>query len=87
MARRLHSAKHCRCRVRKCGHRFKGIPDVTGCPACGRPGRLDKWAQARPWRALTCHCDAYPYYHRQGGGACSGPRTWSDLPGVAGLPF
>lgn len=84
---RIYSPRHCRCRDRGCGRRFKGIPDVSHCPACNRVGRLDKWAASRPWRASTCHCDAYHYPHRMRGGKCLGPRLLPELPGLAGLPF
>jgi hypothetical protein len=46
---------------------------------------LDRWANAKPWRANTCHCDAYHFPHRREGGDCVGPRVWPDLPGLVGL--
>lgn len=79
--------RHCRCTVRLCGKRFKGVPGVTKCPACDRVGRLDKWAAAKPWRANLCDCSAYPFRHRMHGGACYGPSLPTELPGVVGLPF
>lgn len=91
MARQLVALtpKHCRCTSRACGRRFKGQPGVTHCPPCARVGRLDRWADAKPWRALTCHCDAYPYPHRIHGGACCAGRFAGLplMPGLTGLPF
>lgn len=83
------SSKHCRCTSRACGKRFKGTPGVSQCPTCGRIGRLDTWAQARPWRLVLCYCDEYRYPHRTGGGKCCAGR-FAALPpmeGLAGLPF
>lgn len=81
------TAAHCRCTSKACGKRFKGAPGVTRCPSCARVGRLDRWADAKPWRARVCHCGAYHFPHRFGGAACCGPRVFPELPGVAGLPF
>lgn len=43
--------------------------------ACGGTFRLDRWANARPWRKHLCHCDGYHWVitgspHRRGGGKC-----------------
>ena len=92
---------HCRCRSRsKCGKRFTGTPGVTLCPACGGPSRLDKWANARPWKDPNklCHCDAYWWSikrspHRLGSGLCHhnpkhGYEPHAEMPGVPGdYPF
>jgi hypothetical protein len=82
-----NAKRHCRCTSKACGKRFKGVPGLTKCPACERVGRLDRWANAKPWRALTCHCDAYHFPHRRQGGCCFGPRVWPNVPGLVGLPF
>lgn len=79
--------RHCRCTSRACGKRFKGVPGLTKCPVCDRVGRLDKWAQAKPWRANVCDCGVYPFRHRMFGGRCCGPLQLPELPGVVGLPF
>jgi hypothetical protein len=84
---RVQSKKHCRCTSRQCGKRFKGHPGITACPTCGREGRLDRWAQSKPWRADCCDCGVYVFKHRMYGGACRGPLILPPLPGVVGLPF
>lgn len=84
MVRRRLSTQHCRCTSKtKCGRRFKGFPGVTPCPHCGAAGRLDKWADKKPWkkRDRLCYCSAYEWGaygspHREGYGACYyAPRT------------
>lgn len=79
--------RHCRCTSRACNKRFKGVPGLTKCPTCDRPGRLDKWAQSKPWRACMCDCGVYVFKHRLLGGRCMGPLQMPQLPGVVGLPF
>lgn len=87
MIRRRLSKQHCRCTAKtNCGRRFKGFPGVTPCPSCGAPGRLDKWADRKPWRARLCYCDGYSWSlrgspHREGSGACKyNPENWSANP-------
>lgn len=72
---------HCRCR--RCGHRQVN-PKAPAkyrrlrCKHCGaiNSQRVDKWANAHPWRKTTCYCDGYHYPHHQGYGKCKFPRDW-----------
>lgn len=66
---------HCRCR--KCQTRralrhppqwYLRVPKCRGCG--GTDYRIDKWANARPWRKRTCRCDGYHFPHNQGRGWC-----------------
>ncbi len=64
------SKQHCRCTSKKaCGKRFKGLPGVTCCPHCGAAGRLDKWADSKPWREPEKLCSC---------GGVNGAYAWKD---------
>ncbi|MCE3025769.1 hypothetical protein [Salinicola sp. DM10] len=38
------------------------------CRNCRRGNtlRIDKWADAKPWRQQVCRCDGYHFPHRRG---------------------
>lgn len=73
---------HCRCR--ECGHRQANQRqpqeyDRLVCRHCGAVNsqRIDKWANSRPWRKITCTCDGYWFPHRQGQGECKHAKDWA----------
>lgn len=67
---------HCRCRKCRARQVKRMHPDHYArpprCKSCGLVNTLivDVWANRRPWRKLTCHCDGYWFPHKRGTGQC-----------------